>query len=159
MDVAKQIEGGQPVTAINALKARQATDDIISATSPTDKNKLNALYKWRRQFDDVMTKQSGPLKAASNQYRRAIVKDELLNPTRITKSGRPSAFLPIILGAGGRGAEGILNSLIGTSPLAWGLGATTLGSISPTVAHAVLASVIQKMMEKKGPTSSPEQAP
>lgn len=147
-EIGTKIEQGQPVTAIDALKARQATDDIISSTSPTDKNKLNALYKWRGKFDDVMTSQSGPLKGASNLYRRALVKDQIMSPTRITKSGRPSAFLPMVLGAGGRGLSGILSTLAGTSPAAWGLGAATLGSINPMVAKSGLAALIQRMIQQ-----------
>lgn len=149
-EIGTKLENGETVSAIDALKARQATDRIISATPITDKVARKSLYDWRTKFDDVMSDQSGPLKEVSNLYRQAKVKAAILNPTRITKSGEPSAFLPLVLGAGARGAEGIANTLIGTSPMAWGLGATTLGSIPPIAGRAALAAFIDKVTDGKG---------
>ncbi len=139
---------GEPPTALEALQARQATDRIISATPVTDKTARTTLYGWRSKFDSLMTSQSGKLADASTQYRQAIVKDTLLNPTRITKSGEPSAFLPMVLGAGGRGVEGIAGMLTGTSPMAWGLGATTLGQISKTGGPAAKRAIISQFVDK-----------
>jgi hypothetical protein len=147
-EIGTKIEKGEPITAIDALKARQATDRVISATPVTDKLKRKALYDWRSKFDDIMSSQSGDLKNASDLYRKAIVKNQLLSPTRLNKSGEPSAFLPLVLGAGGRSAEGILQTLLGTSPFAWGAGATTVGAIPPVVRQAALASFIDKITTK-----------
>lgn len=148
-NIGSRIERGEVISATDALKARQATDDIISSTSPTDKNKLNALYKWRKTFDDALSSQSGPLSDASKMYRKAIVKDTLLNPSRITKSGRPSAFFPMVLGAGSRGLAGVGMGLGATSPAVWGLGATTAGEIPAPVAQGAIASTIQKLLQKR----------
>src|SRR6185369_6293112 len=117
-------------SAIEALQARQATDRIISATPVTDKVSRAALYDWRTQFNDALSNQSGKLADASKTYRKAIVKDTILNPTRLNKSGEPSAFLPMLVGHGmiGKGVEGGLGMLTGTSPALWGLGATAGGS-------------------------------
>lgn len=147
-DIGGKLESGETVLATDALKARQATDRIISATPVTDKKTLGALYGWRDAFDKVMTSQSGELKAASDLYRKAVVKDTILNPTRLTKSGQPSAFLPLVLGAGARSAEGIGNTLLGTSPAAWGLGAAVSGSIPPEARQAALAAFIDKFTTK-----------
>ena len=156
-DIGTKIENGESVTALQALKARQSTDRVISATPITDKVTRSALYEWRRQFDDVISSQSGKLANASRVYRQAIVKDMLLSPTRITKSGEPSAFLPLVLGAGGRGIEGVLSGLVGTSPIVHGLAATTAGSTArglnvlgqnPTVRQALL-QILQKIRNER----------
>lgn len=143
----------EPLSAVEALKARQATDRVISATPVTDDKALQSLYEWRGKFDKVMTDQSGELKDASNMYRQAIVKDKILNLTRLTKSGKPSAFLPMILGAGSRGVAGALSLLSATSPAIWGLGATTAGQASkmmtPSLQRAVMTAFIDKVTTKE----------
>lgn len=155
--VGTQIENGASVNPIDALKARQATDRVISSTPFWDKKAREALFDWRTKFDDVMTSQRGDLKEASNLYRKAIVKDMLLSPTRLTKHGAPSAFLPLLMGAAGpvmgmsqghagKGALGALGGLAATSPAVWGLGATALGSINPALAQSGIAALIQRMM-------------
>jgi hypothetical protein len=147
-DVGTKVENGVPVSAIEALKARQATDRVISGTPVTDKKTLGLLYDWRNKFDSIMGSQSGALADASTKYRQAIVKDTLLNPTRLTKSGKPSAFLPLVLGAGGRTAEGVVQALLGTSPAVWGLGATTVGSITPEIRQAAMSELIRRYSER-----------
>lgn len=157
--IGTMIEKGKAVSAIQALKARQATDRIISATPVTDKVARNALYKWRNQFDNELSSQSGKLADASRTYRKAIVKDTILSPTRLNKSGEPSAFLPMLIGHGmmGKGIESGLGMLTGTSPAVWGAGATVGGSTArglqklgenPEV-RQVLMGVLQKLMQKK----------
>lgn len=148
-----RIERGEPVSAVEALQARQAADRVISATPVTDQKSLQSLYGWRGKFDKVMTDQSGELKDASNMYRQAIVKDKLLNLTRMTKSGKPSAFLPMVIGAGSRGVAGALSLLSATSPAIWGLGATTAGQASkmmtPSLQRAVMTAFIDKVTTKE----------
>lgn len=129
-DIGSKIEQGQPVSSIDALKARQATDRVISSTPVMDKLTRRSLYDWRSKFDDIISSQNGPLKDASDIYRKAIVKDKILNLTRLNKSGEPSAFLPMLAGhsMAGKGIEGGLGMLTGTSPLVAGLAATVGGS-------------------------------
>lgn len=163
VDIGTKIENGEPVTALEALKARQATDRVISSTPITDKVTRKALYGWRNQFDNELASQSGKLADASRTYRRAIVKDTLLSPTRLNKSGEPSAFLPMLVGHGmmGKGLEGGLGMLTGTSPAVWGLGATAGGSAlrglnklgENPATRQILMQVLQKIMQsKKGGT-------
>lgn len=157
--IGTKIENGEPVTALEALKARQATDRVISGTPITDKLSREALYGWRNQFDNELAGQSGKLADASRTYRKAIVKDTILNPTRLNKSGEPSAFLPMIVGHGmiGKGIEGGLGMLTATSPAMWGLGATAGGSAvrglnvlgqDPTI-RQTLFQILQKMRSNK----------
>lgn len=152
-EIGTKLENGDPITAIEALKARQATDRVISATSITDKSARQALFDWRTKFDDIITNQNGPLAKASDLYRKAIVKDQLLSPTRLNKSGEPSAFLPMIVGHGmmGKGIESGLGVLTGTSPAVWGAGATSLGAITPEMRQAALASFIDRVTTKETP--------
>lgn len=158
-EIGTKIEKGEPVSAIEALQAKQATDQIISATSVTDKVSRRALFDWKSRFDDILSSQNGPLKSASNTYRQAVVKDQLLSPTRLNKSGEPSAFLPMLIGHGmmGKGIEGGLGMLTGTSPAMWGLGATAGGSASrgllklgqqPEIRQALLG-ILQKIMASR----------
>lgn len=148
-ETGKKIDQGLEVSAIDALKARQATDRVISATSITDQKTLNLLYDYRGKFDKVMSSQSEDLKNVSTMYRNAVVRDKLLNVTRLTKSGKPSAFLPMLLGAGGRGVAGTLSMMSATSPFLWGVGATTVGSLgkaiaeSPTARRALISQFIE----------------
>lgn len=147
------IPGVSPISPIEALQARQATDRIISATPVTDSKGLNTLYDWRSKFDNSLTGLSGPIKDASTQYRQAIVKDTLLNPMRLTKSGRPSAFLPMVLGAGSRGVAGALSVAAAASPLLWGAAATTAGTVSgaftPTTQRAIYAAFVDRITTKQ----------
>lgn len=162
VEIGTKIEKGEPVTAIEALQARQATDRVISATSWKDKLARKGLYNWRTKFDDVMTGQSGPLADASTQYRQAIVKDKILTPTRMNKTGEPSALLPILAGLAGpvagyqqghtgKGVVAGVGALAASSPITWGLGATTLGAINPTVRQALLTELLSRMdKQRKG---------
>ena len=153
-DVGTKIETGQNVTALEALKARQATDRVISSTPLWDDKTRAALFDWRQKFDNILMSQRGDLKEASDLYRQAVVKKSILNPTRITKSGKPSAFLPMILGAtqvggygaghGGKTAEGVIGGLAATSPAVWGLGAATAGSIPGPLAQAAMAELLRR---------------
>jgi hypothetical protein len=156
--IGSMIEKGETVSAEQALQARQATDRIISSTPENDKMTRDVLYGWRNRFDNELSSQSGKLADASRTYRKAIVKDQLTNLTRMTKNGRPSAFLPLVLGAGGRGLEGIVNTLGLTSPLAWGLGVSSAGSAvrglnkladNPAIRQTLL-QVLQRI-KTKGP--------
>lgn len=155
-DIGTKIENGKPVSSIDALKARQATDRIISSTPVTDKLTRRTLYDWRSKFDDIISTQNGPLKDASTNYRKAIVKDKIMNLTRLNKSGEPSAFLPMLVGHGmmGKGVEAGLGMLTGTSPLVAGLAATLGGSginaiKNNPVARQVLLQVLQKLRQGK----------
>lgn len=155
-EVGTKIEKGESISALDALKARQATDRVISATPRWDTKTRAALFDWRTKFDDVMTGQSDKLANASTQYRKAIVKDQILNPTRINKHGEPSALLPMLAGVAGplagyesghtgKGVLGAAGYLAVTSPMAWGAGAVLGGAISPQVRQAALASFIDKI--------------
>ena len=148
-EAAEKMAKGETLTATEALKARQATDRIISATSQKDKMARNALFDIRKKFDEVMTSQSGSLKKASTDYRKALVKSHILSPTRLNKGGEPSAFLPLVLGAGGRGLAGVASTLTGTSPMMWGLGATVTGSVSPTARRALVAEFVDRITMKR----------
>lgn len=156
-EIGTKLENGETISAIDALKARQATDRVISSTPVTDKTTRQMLYEWRSRFDKSLASQSGKLSDASKTYRQAIVKDKILNPTRITKSGEPSAFLPMLVAHGmmGKGLESGLGVLTGTSPAMWGLGATAGGSVvnglnqlgsNPAIRQALL-KVLQKIQQ------------
>lgn len=163
--IGAKIENGEPVTAIEALKARQATDRVISATPITDKISRKALYGWLNQFDNELASQSGKLADASRTYRNAIVKDKITNLTRMNKSGEPSAFLPMIVGhsMAGKGIEGGLGMLTGTSPAVWGLGAAAAGQAAKglnaigqnPVARQVLFQVLQRINAAKAQQGPP----
>lgn len=163
-DIGSRMEEGKPVSAIEALQARQATDRIISSTSVTDKLTRKSLYDWRSKFDDILTKQDGPLKAASNTYRQAIVKDKILNPTRLNKSGEPSAFLPMLVGHGmmGKGLESGLGMLTGTSPALWGLAATAGGSgirgLNTLAQNPAIRQTLLQVLQRLNQNKQPEQA-
>lgn len=158
-DIGVKIEKGEAISSIDALKARQATDRIISSTPVTDKLARRNLYDWRSKFDDIISSQNGPLKDASTQYRQAIVKDKILNLTRLNKSGEPSAFLPMLAGHGAmsKGLEAGLGMLTMTSPLVAGAAATAGGSATRGLnaiaqnpeSRQVLMQVLQRLIQNK----------
>ncbi len=158
-EIGAKLEKGDSLSALDALKARQATDRIISATPITDKLTRKSLFDWRSKFDDALASQSDKLKDASTLYRQALVKDKILNLTRMNKSGEPSAFLPMLVGHGmmGRGIEGGLGMLTGTSPLMHGLAATVGGDTFRAInsiaqnpqARQVLLQVLQKLTQNQ----------
>lgn len=159
VEIGLKLEKGEPVTALEALQARQATDRVISSTPGKDKLARRALFDWRSKFDKVMASQSGPLKEASTGYRKALVKSQILSPTRLTKSGEPSAFLPMVLGAASIGGYGsgnagkttgaLASGLAATSPFVWGAGATISGAINPTVRRALLTELIDRVITNR----------
>lgn len=164
-DLGTRLESGQTISAIEALKAKQATDRVISATPFWDTNKRNALFDWRKKFDDVIATQNGPLKDASTTYRKAIVKDSLLKPLPVNKHGEYSRLAPMLASVAGGiggvgnqdlqgGAMGTLGYLGATSPLAMGAVATTIGAINPQVRKAAMAAFVQKIASSGSPKKS-----
>lgn len=158
-DIGTKLESGESISAIDALKARQATDRVISATPLWDTKARASLFDWRNAFDDVIKTQNGPLKEASTIYRKAVVKDALLKLLPVNKHGEYSRLAPMLAsiagGVGGVSGHSTKGGIIGTagylgatSPLAMGLAATTLGSISPQMRQAALASFIDKFTTK-----------
>lgn len=158
--IGSKIEAGETVSPLDALKARQATDRVISATPVWDAKARSALYDWRNTFDKIIQDQAGPLKDASTTYRQAIVKDALLKPLPVNKHGEYSRLAPMLAGLAGGvggigghnktgGALGTAGYLLATSPLAMGAAATTLGAISPEVRTAALAKFIDKITTKE----------
>jgi len=163
-DIGSKVEAGQAVSSIDALKARQATDRIISSTPVTDKLTRRSLYDWRSKFDDIIANQNGALEDASSQYRKAVIRDKILNLTRLNKSGEPSAFLPMLAGhAMGNGIPNGVAMLAGTSPLVAGLAATAGGSAlkglnsiakNPAARQALL-QILQRIQQNPPSTGNP----
>lgn len=158
---------GIPPTAEELLRGRQAVDRIYNATSPLDRSTRGDLADLRTGFDNMLSTVSGKLGDASRTYRKAIVKDTLLTPFKITKQGQYSAVAPMIatlaasagIGSGHKKESGLagLGYLAASSPLVAGLGATAGGSAvrglmqlgqDPAIRQALLG-VLQKMMAKK----------
>ena len=159
-EIGTRIEGGEAVSALDALKARQATDRVISSTPLWDAKARSALFDWRNTFDDILKTQSGPLSKASSQYRKAVVRNSLLKPLPVNKHGEYSRLAPMLASmAGGIGGlsghdarGGVLGTagyLVGTSPLVMGAVATTLGSFSPTARTAILSELVDRLIENR----------
>lgn len=167
LDVGDKLEKGLDIGAGEALHARQAIDRIYNATSLLDRSTRGHLADLRTAFDDVIAGKSGALKEASTLYRKAIVKDTLLNPFKITKQGQYSAVAPMVatlaasagMGSGHKAGSGMgaLGYLAASSPMMAGLGATAGGSAvrglqtlgqDPAVRQALMG-VLQKLMAKK----------
>ncbi len=159
-EMAERVEKGETITAIEALKAKQATDRVISSTPFWDRTKRGDLYDWKTKFDGIMASQNGPLKEASNTYRQAIVKNELTKPLPVNKHGEYSRLAPMLAsvagGVGGVGSQDVKGGALGTlgylgatSPLAMGAVATTIGAINPAVRRAAMAAFIDKITTKE----------
>lgn len=168
LDIGGKLEKGADISAGEALQARQAIDRIYNATNLRDRATRGHLAELRTAFDGVMTGKSGALKEASTLYRKAIVKDTLLNPFKITKQGQISAVAPMVatlaasagLGSGHKEGTGIgaLGYLAASSPLMAGLAATTGGSATrglmklgenPAIRQALLQTLEKITRNKK----------
>lgn len=167
------LDEGAALTAQEALLGRQAVDRIYNATPLMDRATRGHLADLRTMMDEELSKTSGPLKNASQIYRKAIVRSNLLNPFRVTKQGQYSAVAPMVAtlaatagtGSGhktesGMGALGYLGA---SSPLVAGLAATSGGSAvkglnaiaSNPAARQALFQVLQRLATKKAQEKSP----
>jgi hypothetical protein len=137
-EVGQKMQAGNSLTAQEALSARQAVDRIQAATPVKDKKTLMALGDLRDQFQEALAKVSPELQDASNTYRQAIVKRNLLTPVPVNKGGSPNKLTSELLGIGG-GLTGAYQhslevpaaaaaGLFATSPLAQGVAAASTGS-------------------------------
>lgn len=149
------------ISAQEALQGRQAVDRIIAGTPQKDKPTLLALGNLRDRFSEALSKLSPDVQKASGDYADAILKRNLTKVMPVNKSGEYSKLAPYLAAAAGSavgyghhdGMEGVAAGggyLLGTSPLAMGLAATTLGSISPQVRNAALASFVDRVITKSG---------
>lgn len=138
-----KLEKGLELTAEEALRGKQAVDRIYAATSITDRETRRGLAEFRTALNDVLSNKSGALSEASKIYRKAIVKDSILNPFRITKQGQMSAVAPMVAtlasaGVGSQdktaGAKTGIGYLLASSPAVAGALATGGGSVANTVA-------------------------
>jgi hypothetical protein len=151
LEAGKKMESGAALNAQEALYARQATDRIIAGTAPKDKATLHYLSELRGQFDSALTTASPAMKEASNQYRKSIVKRNLLSPVPVNKGGTPNKLTSILFGLGGLlggGTERSLavplkaaGALVAMSPLVQGFGASASGSAVKTAGRILKSSV------------------
>lgn len=141
-EAAEIVEKGGQLTAEEALNARQATDMLFERAKIYERSARAQIAQWRTRFDDILSGLSGDLKNASTGYRQAIVKDKLLEPFKLNKSGTNSAIIPmgsaVLGGAAGmmpekyrnRGIGSALIPLAATSPLLHGAAVTTAGTVA-----------------------------
>lgn len=145
VDIGKKIDKGVLIDARQALKAKQALDDVID-TVPIWQTKRRAnLFDLKKTFDDVLSSQSGELKNASNQYRAAVLKDNLTKFLPVNKHGEYSRLAPMLAtiasSAGGAigaheggtkggvlGGLGPAAAMVALSPGMLGAGATSIGA-------------------------------
>lgn len=176
VDIGKRIDDGELITARQALKAKQSLDDVID-TVPIWQTKRRAnLFELKKTFDDVLSNQSGELKQASNDYRAAVLKDNLTKFLPVNKHGEYSRLAPMLtslastvgVGVGSHkgGTEGSilgglapLAAMVALSPGSLGAGATSIGVAKQAInaigsnpaARQVLLQVLQKIREQKKP--------
>lgn len=166
LEIGQKLEAEAPVTAEEALRARQAVDRIYAATPLADRATRGHLLDLRSAFDTALSNESGALAEASKIYRQAIVKSNILNPIRITKQGQLSA-VPAILGATAGSIVGTKNrsplegfgtaatSLAATSPALWGAGITTAADLarlaaSPTSKRLLIQAAARAYLKRSG---------
>lgn len=148
------------LTPQEALQGRQAVDRIIAGTPQKDKPTLLALGNLRDKFNQSLTDSSPGIAKASNDYADAVLKNNLTKVMPVNKGGEYSKLAPYLAAAAGSAVgyghhnpgEGALAGgayLLGTSPLAAGVAAATLGSITPQMRSAALASFVDRVITKK----------
>jgi hypothetical protein len=158
------VKGISPVNPEEALRGKQAIDRIIAATPQGDKGALTEMYKDRDTLNDILSNVSGPLSDASKNYRQAIVKKSLMSPLRVTKAGKPSAFITILSALDALGANSLkpLAYPLATGPAATGLAATAGGDImrllsKPGVRQAITAEILRRQRNQPNENPNPQQ--
>lgn len=121
-DLAGKMDEGYLPDARDALRAKQALDDVIDTVPKGQVKRLGTLYNLKSTFDDILSNQSGKLKEASNAYRAASLKANLTKFLPVNKSGEYSRLAPMLSTVAGT-AKGLF-----TSPLTLGALATTGGT-------------------------------
>lgn len=167
-DISSKIDGGELIDARQALKAKQAIDDVIDTVPIWQTKRRSKLFDLKRVFDETLSSQSGALKGASNAYRAAALKENMTKFLPVNKHGEYSRLAPMLAslvgGVGGiksgsaeKGALGGAGYLLATSPLAFGALATGGGSLArglnvlgqnPATRQALLG-VLQQLMQNK----------
>jgi len=143
-----------------ALQGRQAVDRIIAGTPQKDKPTLLQLGKIRDQFNEALANSSPEVSQASSDYADAILKRNLTKVMPVNKGGEYSKLAPYLAAAAGSAVgyghhntgEGALAGgayLLGTSPLAMGAAATTMGAISPQMRAAALSAFVDRILNKR----------
>lgn len=176
VDIGKRLDSGELINAREALKAKQSLDDVIDTVPIWQTKRRAKLFDLKTTFDDVLSSQSGELKNASNDYRAAVLKDNMTKFLPVNKHGEYSRLAATMaslastvgIGAGAHkgGAEGgvlggltPLAGMVALSPGAFGGGAATLGAAKQAinsigqnpVARQALLQVLQKLMQSKQP--------
>ena len=111
----------------------------------------------REQFNQKLSELAPSVSGASKTYSDAILKSNLLKPLPVNKSGEYSKLAPYLAAAAGSAVgfghhntgEGALAGgayLLGTSPLAMGAVATTVGMINPVFRQAVMSEFIDRVV-------------
>ena len=180
LDLAERLDGGELVTAKQALKAKQSLDDVIDTVPIWQTKRRAKLFDLKSTFDDVLTSQSGELKKASNAYRAAILKDNMTKFLPVNKHGEYSRLAPMLAGlasslGGGAGGhyggakEGVLGALtpiagmVALSPgmlggAAAGIGGTARGLnaiANNPAARQVLLQLYQKLKNNSPSQGTP----
>jgi len=126
VDLGKRIDAGELPTARQALKAKQSLDDIIDTVPIWQRKRRAELFDLKRSFDEVLSNQSGALKQTSNNYRAAVLKDNMTKFLPVNKHGEYSRLAGMLSTLGGSmGAavggheQGVKGGIIGgLAPLA-----------------------------------------
>lgn len=157
MDMAKRLDNGELIDARQALKAKQSLDTVIERVPFTEKTRRKDLFELKDTFDDILSNQSGKLKAASNTYRSAILKDNMTKFLPVNKNGEYSRLVPILSEVGNT------VKALATSPLTLGALATTGGEVGqgitklgqvPEIRQALM-QILQKITAGKANAGTP----
>lgn len=147
VDLAEKMDKGHLPDAREALRAKQALDDVIDTVNPMQKKRLGNLFNIKKTFDDVLSNQSGELKTASDAYRAAVLKDNMTKFLPVNKSGEYSRLAPMLSSIAGT-AKGLVTSPLLFGGLAAGGGSAARGLMkmgeNPAIRQALL-QVLQRM--------------
>lgn len=174
VDIGKRIDDGELINARQALKAKQSLDDVIDTVPIWQTKRRAKLFDLKNTFDDVLSNQSGALKKASNDYRGAVLKDNMTKFLPVNKHGDYSRIAPMMasvasaagVGAGTHkaGVEGgifgaltPIAAMIALSPGSLGAGAATAGAAKQAInaigqnplARQALLQILQKLQQGK----------
>jgi hypothetical protein len=167
-DIVTKMKSGTPLTAQEALQGRQAVDYVIGSTPPKAKGVIAQMMQDRSDLNDALASASEPMSNASSIYRQAKVKSNLMQPLRVNKSGNMGSFEPILAMLASAGTHSILPAAaaVGTSPLAIGGMASTVGSMgnlvsslmqNPITRQAFMGAIANHLTKEQSNGQQPNQ--
>lgn len=150
----------EPISAEEALAARQGIDAVFPADTAKKQVQRGSLGQFREAMNEVIENFNPEFARANKEYAASKLRSQLLIPLRVNKSNPDQiSKLGLMLFGSGYFNPDMAKAAIGQSPLAMGVVSATAGSLAhssvvgPTMRRALLSQLIDKITSRNVPVS------